>query len=197
MANKSRFHKKKKKKCCAESWASRRNEYIPLEATAHLLIQCISLYTSLCLSNLCFSAQKKKWKDCGRGTNAVFVFLSLFCSCVCVFFFYSHCYLLLCFFQFPPLISFWLSRDIGVPCDFAQVAVSCPWCWTELTLSMVLNLLFAHYRPESMLCVCSSASYGLLIMISLYESFFSYGNFSIPTMFSRDSLPKNLKFIII
>lgn len=127
--------KTKKKQCCAESWASRRNEYIPLEATAHLLIQCISLYTSLCLSNLCFSARKKKWKDCGRGTNAMFVFLSLFCSCVC--FFLSLLFIYYCVFSsFHPsfLLRYWSPMWL---------------CSGGSELSVVLNWIDSIHGAES------------------------------------------------
>ncbi len=131
---KAMFHYKAQ--CCAESWASRRNEYIALEGTARLLIQCISFYTSLCLSNLCFSAQKEKWKDCGRGMNAVLVFLSLFCFCV-VF----------------SLIVFELSRNIVLfppPLFIAPVlgrdVLLCP---GDCERSIVLNYVSSVQGAES------------------------------------------------
>lgn len=133
------FIKKKKTQCCAESWASRRNEYIPLEGTARLLIQCISFYTSLCLSNLCFSAQKEKWKDCGRGTNVLFVFLSLFCSYVCFFFlvvFGLSRNIVGYFFPPPLLISSVLGRDV----------LLCP---GDCELSIVLNYVASVHGAES------------------------------------------------
>lgn len=79
MANKSRMFHKKKTQLCVE--LSKQKEWIHSpRGNCNLLIQCISLYTSLCLSNLCLSARKEKWKDSGRGTNAVFVFLRIFCE---------------------------------------------------------------------------------------------------------------------